>query len=233
MPETRDAVVQQYVLFHLAIVLAILVTTTKNNCAFSVELNILVTMFFGGHVCVFLARPSESSIARASAVGPKRPDATIIVHLICYDVMLLYSGWFWLYGFSKHLINHPCGTSLFLFVKLPGDNALPFLVMFGLTCSMGDIGVTMMYLLLLVVFWEEIVQCIRGTDVFRALFGGSTANVIVQNYLGSVTRRRKCDAFLSSIEASQVFLQRHLKASIFRGDLFAMSDGPPTSRNRM
>lgn len=100
-----------YLIFQLAMVIAILVLTSDGG-AHPVEIVVMLYMIWGGMLCVkgYLRRDQipNSNLWR------------LLLGNVIASIMAVYASWFWIKGRSTdRFVNPPCGTTLFLFARIP------------------------------------------------------------------------------------------------------------------
>jgi len=100
-----------YVIFSVAIKIALFVLTFQES-AYTLEVVVIIYMFFGGLLCVKGYRKRREQAAPTTwrmLLG----NSTLIT-------MSIYSSWFWITGRSSdRFVSTPCGTMVFLFARIP------------------------------------------------------------------------------------------------------------------
>ncbi|KAL5334013.1 hypothetical protein BJX70DRAFT_403043 [Aspergillus crustosus] len=100
-----------YFAFSLAVMAAVFVLTVQGT-AHTIEIIIMIYMFFGGLY----------TIAPRTLRGRQQPRLSkrMILGPVTGFTMLIYSAWFWTTGRkSDRFIPTPCGNTLFLFARIP------------------------------------------------------------------------------------------------------------------
>lgn len=97
--ETRAVLSQSYIIFLLAITIAILVLTAQNQCVFAIEMVIMYIMFFGGYFSVFF---QPNLVKKEESPKWLAMRWTTAVIKILYALVIGHGSWFWIYGYDKH-----------------------------------------------------------------------------------------------------------------------------------
>ena len=112
--EESTALMQSYLIFHIALCIAVAVLTLQKTCTFAVEIVLLYYLVFGGYICVF-ARPNWRDFEPAmmvlhwSQVLLSLSVLTMITHVV----------WFIIFGHFR-LPKMPCETTIFFFGPVNG-----------------------------------------------------------------------------------------------------------------
>jgi NADH:ubiquinone oxidoreductase subunit 6 (subunit J) len=128
----REDIHSAYFLFSFALAIATVVITANPSkyCVFFVEVYVLVSLFFGGYFSVHLFPVEKPASRQERCQGSGRWRSGRLVSLaLVYGAMISYNCWFWFKGHVAKFQPTPCGSALFLFAKISGDN-LPKAVRF-------------------------------------------------------------------------------------------------------
>jgi hypothetical protein len=93
--DTRIGLSQAYLIFSLAIFIAVMVMTASNECNFSVEVVMLHTMYFGDYFCVFYM---PNLTGKGNVPEWQGMSWTRAVMFMLYAAMVGHGAWFWPYG---------------------------------------------------------------------------------------------------------------------------------------
>ena len=110
---SRQELQKAYLYFTLAICLATIITSFK-SCTFSIEIEIMYWMYWGGYVCVFASAPCQ--VRLGSKTKWIKLDWTTTVLFTTHVLMIYHGLWFDLYAYDQVFSRMPCGTyHFFLF----------------------------------------------------------------------------------------------------------------------
>ncbi|KAL4875153.1 hypothetical protein BJY04DRAFT_224350 [Aspergillus karnatakaensis] len=100
-----------YFAFSLAVMSSLLVLTFQGD-AHTIEIIIMLYMFFGG---LYSISPTSARGRQPATPLSKR----LILGPVTGFIMLIYSSWFWISGRdSDRFVVTPCGNSIFLFARI-------------------------------------------------------------------------------------------------------------------
>lgn len=116
LPHTQTELQKVYLVFSLAICFATVITTFSGTCTFSIEIEILYWMYWGGYMCVFGSSPDV--IAPELQVKWVQLDWTTAILFFKHWMMTYHGVWFVWYGYDQSFARMPCGTYQFLFAPL-------------------------------------------------------------------------------------------------------------------
>lgn len=172
--EESTALMHSYLIFHIALWIAVAVLTFQKTCIFAVEIVLLYYLVYGGYICVFI-RPN---------LGDFEP-AIIDLHwsrvllFLSYLTMGTHVLWFIIYGrFS--FPNMPCGTTIFFFGPVQ-DNWMDFLAL--------SLGPGIFVAVILLMFWifgfcfifaGRILESITNSPLYKGLFPRVRYRPVVQ-----------------------------------------------------
>ena len=114
LPGARQELQKTYLLFSLAICLATIITSFVKACVFSIEVEIMYWMYWGGYVSVFGSAPCQ--VRLGSEIKWIKLDWTTIVLFTMHVLMIYHGAWFVWYAYDQVFSRMPCGTyHFFLF----------------------------------------------------------------------------------------------------------------------
>jgi len=115
----RDGLMEAYIVFLIALTIAILVTTARSYPTHAFEIFLLTCIIFGGTYTVIVTGYRKSNMLQDFRRGAKkeyRVRAWITMAIL--SAVGIYCSWFWLRGLYGSSIDTRCGTYGFLFVKV-------------------------------------------------------------------------------------------------------------------
>lgn len=108
LPRTRQNLQIAYLIFSLAICLATIISSFTQACVFSIEIEIMYWMYWGGYACVFAAAPCPVRLGSDSK-WIKLDWITAI--LFTTHILMTYHGvWFVFDAYDQVFSRMPCGT---------------------------------------------------------------------------------------------------------------------------
>ena len=111
---TRQELQKAYLIFSLAICLATIITSFVKACVFSIEIEIMYWIYWGGYVCVFATTPCQLRLG--SETKWIKLDWTTIILFTTHVLMIYHGAWFVWYAYDQVFSRMPCGTyHFFLF----------------------------------------------------------------------------------------------------------------------
>lgn len=167
LPETRLLLSQSYMIFSLAISIAIFVMTFQNQCVFAIEIVIMYTMFFGGFLSVFYMPNFTKKGEPRKWLGMTWTRMTIFTS---YVLMVGHGSWFWTYGYDKHFVNMPCGTTVFFFVPVSSYDFQFWRVILGVMTFSSAVEFAIFYPLFIILFPAELKRSIVESAIYQGLF---------------------------------------------------------------
>jgi hypothetical protein len=139
-----------YFIFSIAIMIALFVLTFQ-DAAYTLEIVIMAYMFFGGLFCVQGYRKRREQAA---------PTVwrMLLGNAIIFGISI-FSSWFWTTGRSSdRFIGTPCGTTVFLFARIPARHFGRVSVLFAVCSIYFSVGVPV---LLVRRFYQPAITFIR------------------------------------------------------------------------
>jgi hypothetical protein len=121
LPNTRIDLAKDYLIFLIAIAVAVFVMSVQSTCNFALEIVILYYMFFGGYLCICTQPNLTTSKSKVKWLGMTWHNAILRV---LYILMIGHSAWFWIHGYDKVFAKLPCGTHHFFFGKISDPGAI-------------------------------------------------------------------------------------------------------------
>ena len=117
LPGTRQELQKAYLMFSLAICLATVIASFAKACVFSIEIEIMYWMYWGGYVCVFASAPCR--VRLGSEMKWIKLNWTTVVLFITHFLMTYHGVWFVWHAYDQVFSRMPCGTyHFFLFPML-------------------------------------------------------------------------------------------------------------------
>ncbi|OAF98788.1 uncharacterized protein CC84DRAFT_1223533 [Paraphaeosphaeria sporulosa] len=116
LSSTRQEIQRVYLVFSLAICLATLIASTRKSCVFSVEIEILYWMYWGGYVCVFGSAPCSIRLGTVSRWV--MTDWTGAILFTTHWIMTYHGIWFITWGYDQAFSRMPCGTYHFFLIPV-------------------------------------------------------------------------------------------------------------------
>ncbi|KAJ6058362.1 uncharacterized protein N7446_007945 [Penicillium canescens] len=111
-PDGQEEIKDAYLPFSFALAIAAIIMTSGFSCFYFIEVFVVICMFFGGMFVVF--------VTPRTSVSHWKLRLLILVYL--YMGMTFWNSWFW-FSSQKNVVKPtPCGTVLFLFAKVSGNN---------------------------------------------------------------------------------------------------------------
>ena len=114
LPGTRQNLQIAYLIFSLAICLATIISSFIQACVFSIEIEIMYWMYWGGYVCVFAAAPCP--VRLGSDIKWIKLDWITAILFTTHILMIYHGVWFVFDAYDQVFSRMPCGTyHFFLF----------------------------------------------------------------------------------------------------------------------
>ena len=111
---TRQELQKPYLIFSLAICLATIIANFGMACVFSIEIEIMYWMYWGGYVCVFASAPCQ--VRLGSELKWIKLDWTTVILFTTHFLMIYHAVWFVWHAYDQVFSRMPCGTyHFFLF----------------------------------------------------------------------------------------------------------------------
>lgn len=108
LSDKRQENQKAYLVFHLGLCIATLITTINGSCVFSIEVEILYWLYWGGYIIVFGSAPCAIRLGRASQWV--KLDWTTVIVFFTHWIMAYHAIWFMWRGYDQSLARLPCGT---------------------------------------------------------------------------------------------------------------------------
>ena len=112
--EESTALMRSYLIFHIALCIAVAVLTFQKNCTFVVEIVLLYYLVYGGFICVY-SRPNLGDFEPAT-VGLHWSQVVLI---LSFFTMVLHVVWLVVFDHFS-LPDMPCETTIFFFGPVKG-----------------------------------------------------------------------------------------------------------------
>ena len=114
LPGTQQNLQIAYLIFSLAICLATIISSFAQACVFSIEIEIMYWMYWGGYVCVFAAAPCP--VRLGSDIKWIKLDWITAILFTTHLLMIYHGIWFAFDAYDQVFSRMPCGTyHFFLF----------------------------------------------------------------------------------------------------------------------
>jgi hypothetical protein len=81
-----------------------------------------------------------------------------------------HSAWFWTYGYDKHFVNMPCGTTNFVFVPVSDNSFRAWRILLGSMTFCGAVEFAVLYPLFLILFSKELKRSVEESAIYQGLF---------------------------------------------------------------
>lgn len=108
LSNTRQGIQQVYLVFSLAICLAVLISSSTKSCVFGIEIEVLYWMYWGGFVCVFGTAPCSIRLGTFSKWVSLNWTGAIL--FATHWVMTYHGIWFIWHAYDQIFSRMPCGT---------------------------------------------------------------------------------------------------------------------------
>ena len=116
LPGTRQELQKPYLIFSMAICLVTIITSFAKACFFSIEIEIMYWMYWGGYVCVFASAPCQ--VRLGSEMKWIKLDWTTVILFTTHALMIYHGVWFVWYAYDQVFARMPCGTYHFFFFPI-------------------------------------------------------------------------------------------------------------------
>ena len=116
LPESRKELQRVWLVFSLAVCIAIMISSFAVTCVFGIEIEILYWMYWGGFMCVFASSPSSTRLG--SEAKWVVLDWVTVIQFITHMLMTYHGIMFVWYAYDQLFSRMPCGTYQFFFVPV-------------------------------------------------------------------------------------------------------------------
>jgi hypothetical protein len=116
LSNARQEIQKVYLIFSFAICVATLIASIAKSCVFSIEIEILYWMYWGGYICVFGSAPCAIRLGSVSTWI--RLDWTAAILFTTNWIMTYHGIWYILYAYDQVFSRMPCGTYQFFFAAI-------------------------------------------------------------------------------------------------------------------
>ena len=115
LPAGNTLLQQAYLIFCLAICATTVIISVTHACVFSIEIELLYWLYWGGFLCVFASSPCPIRLG----LRPRwvELDWILVVSFTMHTVMIYHAIWFTWYAYDWIFARMPCGTYHFVFAK--------------------------------------------------------------------------------------------------------------------
>ena len=214
LPSSRTELQKVYLVFSLAICIATMVTTLSATCTFSIEIEILYWMYWGGYICVFGSAPD--TFVLGPQTGPKTKwvhlDWTTAIVFITHMAMTYHGSWFVWYAYDSFFARWPCGTYQFFLAPLfdPSEafsRARDLLTVLWLPVVPP---LLMVFPFLALLLATEVKHTIQHAAVFGLVFHRHDAEVAEAD-MNAIANRTLCQRVYKKIEIGYGILRSKLR----------------------
>jgi hypothetical protein len=170
LPASCDTIQTAYLFFNFSLAIATFAISLA-PCTFSVEVEVLYWLYWGGVLCVFSSNPNQARLGTTEVWVGLNVRTTF---LYATHVLMLYHGiWFERYAYDQVFSRMPCGT--YHFVMAPVLDPSP-----AFSRLRDTIIITMDPAIAYMVFvppWTvimlapEMIQSIRTSAIYQLVFG--------------------------------------------------------------
>ena len=101
-----------YLICLIAIFVVTYFLSFSEDCIFSIEIEILYWIYWGGYVCVFLSAPNPIKLGSKPTWTGITWNTMIILTL--HTFMICHAVWFWAWAYDYKFPRMPCGTYHFI-----------------------------------------------------------------------------------------------------------------------
>ena len=170
--EESTALMNTYLIFHIALWITIAVLTFQKTCTFFVEIVLLYYLVYGGYFSVFI-RPNMGYFE------PMDSHWSNMVLFLHYFTTLTHVVWFTFFG--RHSFpNMPCGTTIFFFGPVE-DASIDVLAMLMGPGLLGAVVIlTVLTCASCFIFAGQVLESMIGSSIYQRLFPGVRYRPVVQ-----------------------------------------------------
>ncbi|KAJ3578425.1 hypothetical protein NPX13_g2136 [Xylaria arbuscula] len=172
LPNSKGKLQGAWLLFALALCITTYVSSFRGACVFSIEIEILYWLFWGGFFCVFVSAPSSTRLGSSKQWATF--DWTMAIQYTTISLMLYHSGWFLGYAAENVFSRMPCGTYHFFFA--PAKDPGRIYNILATTISIPLVSVLLMSIISIqtmgFLFIAEVKAAIQSSATYRMFFPG-------------------------------------------------------------
>jgi hypothetical protein len=194
LPAGTKSLQHVYLIFCLAICVTTIVLSVTHTCVFSIEIELLYWLYWGGVSCVFASSPCPIRLG----LKPRwvELDWIVVISFATHTVMIYHAIWFSLYAYDGVFSRMPCGTYHFFFAKLSEPSKCFSVVRTVLTQFTGPFIVPLLLIfpIIVVLLLSEVKHYVQSSTLFQLVFATSerseTATVQSQSMVYDASKRR-------------------------------------------
>lgn len=116
LPKICQQLQSFYLIFSSILCLATFIKSFAKDCVFSIEIEIMYWMYWGGFVCVFASAPCPAQLG--SEMKWIKLNWTDGILFTTHILMTYHGIWFVLYAYDQVFSRMPCGTYQFFLVPM-------------------------------------------------------------------------------------------------------------------
>nr|CEG05498.1 unnamed protein product [Fusarium clavum] len=205
LPDTRQTFRSTWLIFSMAMCVLAFVASFASYCTFSVEMEILYWMYWGGFACVYASAPCQIRLGGGARWVGLNWDNTI--RYTMHTLMAYHGLWFSWWGYDQVFARLPCGTYHFILAKFL-DPSIPY------SHARDVLSVVLNFIALpllpaipvaIIVMAAEIKASIEHSAVYRMLFRSGTGHT--QDHLATSVPTRASDRFLDMARKAYYFVR--------------------------
>lgn len=173
---TRGDIRKVYLVFSVALCIVTLVSSFTKDCVFSIEIEVLYWMYWGGFVSVFASSLSPVRLGRVTQWVDV--DWTTIIFFITHWIMSYHGIWFVCYAYDQVFPRMPCGTYHFFLAPMLDPSTGYWLIRDWLSMMAVPIFYFIIhgFPLVLLLSLPEIKYAMTRSSIYQDLFGKSDAS---------------------------------------------------------
>lgn len=174
LPGERKQLQNVYLVSSLAICIATIVSSFAVPCMFSIEIEILYWMYWGGVLCVCISSPNLLRLGSKSTwIGL---DWITAIQFTMHILMVYHGIWFVWYAYDQFFSRMPCGTYHFFLVPFLDPSESYWILRDYLTLLISPIATPLVFAIPLTIFLlvSEIKNSIQDSATYRTFSPKST-----------------------------------------------------------
>ncbi|KAJ4006118.1 hypothetical protein NW752_001368 [Fusarium irregulare] len=182
LPATRQVSRGAWLTFSTAMCILAFVASTADYCVFSIEMEILYWLYWGGFVCVYASAPSQTEpLEQARCVGL---DWNSMIRYTLHILMACHGLWYSFCGYDQVFARMPCGTYHFMFAKLLDPSNAYSYTRDVLSAVFSIIGTLLLagIPVAIVFIAAELKAPIKHSTVYRMLFRSGTRQSLEEEW---------------------------------------------------
>lgn len=170
LPEKRKELQKVYLVFSLAVCIATIVSSVAVTCVFSIEVEVLHWMYWGGFLSVFATSPSSTQLG--SGVKWVGLDILTAIQFTTHALMTYHGVWFIWYAYDQVFARMPCGTYHFYIAPLLDPSPSFWFVRDFLTTLICPLAFPLLLIFpfTALLLTSEIKKSVRGSAIYHIIF---------------------------------------------------------------